>query len=43
MNVSLSKLHEIVKDGEAWHGAVHGIHKEKDTTERPNNNYTFCS
>ena len=27
MNMSLSKLREIVKDREAWHAAVHGIPK----------------
>ena len=25
MNMSLSKLREMVKDREAWHDAVHGI------------------
>ena len=30
-NMSLSKVWEIVKDGEAWHAAVHG--KEPDMTE----------
>ena len=32
-DMSLSKLGEIVKDREAWHAAVHGDHKELDTTE----------
>ena len=27
MDMNLSKLQEIVKDGEAWHAAVHGITK----------------
>ena len=32
-DMSLSKLQETVKDREAWHVAVHGGHKESDTTE----------
>ena len=27
MNISLSKLQELVRDREAWHAAVHGVTK----------------
>ena len=29
MDISLSKLREMVKDREAWHGAVHGVTKNR--------------
>ena len=37
MDMSLSKLQEMVKNREAWSAAVHGGLKEQDTTEQLNN------
>ena len=37
MDMSLSTIWETVRNREAWRAAVHGGHKESDTTEQLNN------
>ena len=37
MAMNLGKFGEMVRPGEAWHAAVHGV-AESDMTGQPNNN-----
>ena len=38
MDMSLSKLRELVKDSKAYRVGAHGVGRESDMTERVNNN-----
>ena len=42
MDMSLSKLPEMVKDRGAWRAAVHGGRKESNITKRVNSNNQMC-
>ena len=36
MDMTLSKVQEMVKDGEAWHASVHGIPKSQTVLSKMN-------
>ena len=38
MDMSLSKLQEMVNEREAWRSQSHGVTKNRDTTEQLNDN-----
>ena len=43
MNMSLSKLQEMVKDRETWHAAVHEVAKRQTRLSHNNNQEHLCS
>ena len=42
VDMSLRKLQEIVKDGEAWRVAVHGVTESDSTEQLKNNKMILC-
>ena len=38
MNINLGKLHEMVRDSEAWQAVVHGVMKSRTQLGTENNN-----
>ena len=43
MGINLSQFWEIVKDGEAWHAAVHGVTKSRTQLSDRTTAATFYS
>ena len=42
VDMNLGKLQEIVKDGEGWHAAVHGVTESDSTEQLKNNKMILC-
>ena len=43
MDMNLGKFQEMVRDGETWCAAVHGVRKSRNTTWQRNNDYLWKS